>query len=272
MSTPPIDDDSRVRCDVEGSVATITLTRPDRRNAQTPLTWAALRSIGADLPGHVRVVVVRGEGPSFSAGLDRAMFTPEGLPGVPSFRDMAHAPHAEAGALVAGFQEAFTWLGRAEIVSVAVVQGHAVGAGFQLALACDMRIAAEDAVFRMAETSLGLVPDLGGTRVLRELVGYARVREICATGRPVAAGEAARIGLVNMVVAREQLDGTVRDVVAGLLAPPRAAVVETKALLLAAALRRPDEQLRAEREAQLRRFRELAGVGDEAGPHVSSDG
>jgi enoyl-CoA hydratase/carnithine racemase len=259
---PSLSEDTRVQCEVNGPVATITLTRPDRRNAQTPVTWAALRTIGLDLPGDVRVVVVRGEGPSFSAGLDRAVFTPEGLPGVPRFLDVAHAPPLEAERIVEGFQEAFSWLGRPDIVSVAAVQGHAVGAGFQLALACDLRVAAEDAVFTMAETSLGLVPDLGGTRLLRELVGYSRALEICATGRPVAAAEAARIGLVNVVVPRGDLDRAVLDLVAALLAPPRDAVVETKALLLGAARREPEEQLLAERQAQLRRLRDLAGLGE----------
>jgi enoyl-CoA hydratase/carnithine racemase len=255
-------DAAGVRCDVDGLVATITLARPERRNAQTPVTWAALRTIGLELPGEVRVVVVRGEGASFSAGLDRAMFTPEGLPGVPTFIDVAHAPAVEAERIVEGFQEAFSWLGRPDIVSVAAVQGHAIGAGFQLALACDLRIAAEDAKFTMAETSLGLVPDLGGTRILRELVGYSRALEICATGRQVAAAEAARIGLVNLIVPRDDLDGAVHNLVAALLTPPRDGVVETKALLLGAALRSPAEQLLAERQAQLRRIRALAGVGE----------
>lgn len=264
-TSPPFpmrDDDARVRCDVDGSVASITLTRPDRRNAQTPMTWAALRAIGVDLPCDVRVVIVRGEGTSFSAGLDRAMFSPEGLPGTPTFIEVAHASAEEAERLVGGFQEGFSWLGRPDIISVAAVQGHAIGAGFQLALACDLRIATEDAEFRMAETGLGLVPDLGGTRALHELVGYSRALEICATGRPVDAAEAARIGLVNMVVSRDELDDAVGRVVETLLASPRDAVRETKALLLGVAHREPEEQLLAERQAQLRRIRALAGVGD----------
>jgi enoyl-CoA hydratase/carnithine racemase len=252
-------DDSRVRCDVDGPVATITLTRPERRNAQTPQTWEALRTMGQDLPDDVRVVVVRGEGTSFSAGLDRAMFTPEGLPGAPTFLDIARTPAAEAERIVERFQEGFSWLGRPDIVSVAAVQGHAIGAGLQLALACDLRVAADDAQLAMAETSLGLVPDLGGIRVLTELVGYARALEICATGRRVPAEEAARIGLVNRVVPRDELDAAVREIVASLLAPPRAAVAETKALLRGAARSEPAEQLLAERRAQLRRIRDLAG-------------
>jgi enoyl-CoA hydratase/carnithine racemase len=263
---PPPKHDVGLRSEVDGPVATITLTRPDRRSAQTPITWKALRAIGSDLPGDVRVVVVRGEGASFSAGLDRALFTPEGLPGVATFVDVAHAPAVEAERMVEGFQEGFSWLGRPDIVSVAAVQGHAVGAGFQLALACDLRIAAEDAEFTMAETSLGLVPDLGGTRILRELVGYSRALEICATGRPVAATEAPRIALVNLLVPRDDLDDAVRNLVAALLAPPRDAVSETKALLLSAAHCEPAEQLLAERQAQLRRIRDVAGV--HVGRHI----
>jgi enoyl-CoA hydratase/carnithine racemase len=188
------------------------------------------------------------------------MFTPEGLPGIATFIDLASAPADEAEQIVESFQEAFSWLSRTDIISVAAVQGHAIGAGFQLALACDIRIAADDAHFTMAETSLGLVPDLGGTRILRELVGYSRALEMCVTGRAVAAAEAARIGLVNVVVPREQLDGAVRDLVATLLEPPRAAITEAKALMRGAALREPAEQLLAERQAQLRRIRDIAGV------------
>jgi len=243
--------DAGVRCDVDGLVAAVTLTRPERRNAQTPLTWAALRAIGADLPAEVRAVVVRGEGVSFSAGIDRAMLTGERIAGSPSLLDGAHTRAEEAERAVERFQEAFTWLARPDIISVAAVQGHAIGAGFQLALACDVRIATENAVFIMAETSLGLVPDLGGTRILRELVGYSRAIEICATGREVGAAEAARIGLVNAVL----------EFLNAVLAPPHAAVAETKGLLLGAALRAPAEQLLAERQAQLRRIRDLAGVG-----------
>ena len=97
--------DPGVRCDIDGSVATITLTRPDRRNAQTPATWDALRAIGEGLLRSVRVVVVRGEGPSFSAGLDRAFLAGDAS-GQPTFLDLVAAPTAEAerrgGALPAG--------------------------------------------------------------------------------------------------------------------------------------------------------------------------
>ena len=80
------------------------------------------------------------------------------------------------------------------------MQGHAIGAGFQLALACDLRVVAEDVSFAMRETSLGLVPDLAGTEPLVACVGYARALEICATGRAVRADEAVRLGLAQVAV------------------------------------------------------------------------
>ena len=247
---------------VDGGVATLTLNRPERRNAQTPAMWTALAKLGRDLPGDVRVVVVRGEGPSFSAGLDLQMFTPEGIPGAPSFVDIARASDGEADATIEAFQEAFTWLLRPDLLTVAAVRGHAVGAGFQLALACDFRVCAEDAQFTMAEVTRGIVPDLGGTGLLAELVGFSRALEICVTGRRVGAAEAFATGLCNVVVPGDDLDGAVADLVAALLAAPRDAAVETKALLRGATARTLSEQRSLERAAQLRRLRDLAGVGE----------
>lgn len=161
---------------------------------------------------------------------------------------------------IASYQAGFSWLRRPELVSIAAVQGHAIGAGFQLALACDFRIAADDAQFTMAEPSLGLVPDLGGTQVLVDLVGYSRALEICATGRRVAASEAAALGLVNLVVAGDQLTAAVDDLAGAVCSSPHGAVTMTKALLLGSRDRTYTEQLLAERQAQMSRIREL-GAG-----------
>jgi len=252
--------DVGLRLDVDGAVATVTLDRPERRNAQTPAMWTALAKLGRDLPGDVRVVVVRGEGPSFSAGLDLQMFTPEGIPGAPSFVDIARATDGVADATIEAFQEAFTWLLRPDLLTVAAVRGHAVGAGFQLALACDFRVCTDDAQFTMAEVTRGIVPDLGGTGLLAELVGFSRALELCVTGRRVGAREAYAIGLCNVVV--DDLDGAVADLVAALLAAPRDAAVETKALLRGATSRTLSEQRALERAAQLRRLRDIAGIGE----------
>jgi enoyl-CoA hydratase/carnithine racemase len=247
--------------DVTGPVATITLDRPEVRNAQTPAMWRALAAVGAELPADVRVVVVRGSGQSFSAGLDRAMLDPAGAPeGVETVADLLTRSDDEMAATIDDYQRGFTFLRDPRFVSVAVVQGHAVGAGFQLALSCDLRVVADDAQFCMKESALGLVPDLTGTKPLVECVGYARALEICATARMVPADEAVAIGLALISVPAAELDATVADLVGALTAPLAGVVTETKALLQGAARRDLEEQRRLEREAQVRRFREVAGL------------
>ncbi|MEU0672365.1 enoyl-CoA hydratase/isomerase family protein [Streptomyces sp. NPDC006172] len=258
----PLLDKDGVRLTVDDALATVTLANPAKRNAQSPAMWRALAEAGRQLPGSVRVVVLRGEGKSFSAGLDRQMFTPEGIEGEPSFIELARSGDAELDAAIAEFQEGFTWWRRNDLVSVAAVQGHAIGAGFQLALACDLRVVADDVQFAMRETSLGLVPDLTGTHPLVSLVGYGRAVEICLTGRFVHAEEAVSSGLANISVPVADLDATVGELAAALLAAPREAVTETKALLRGAGERTYDEQRAAERAAQARRLRDLAGLGE----------
>ena len=192
----------------EGPVATVTLRRPDVIDAQTPAMWEALREIARQLPGDVRMVVVRGQGRAFSAGLDTSIAR-ESWAG-----ELASLPPEQAAERIAGFQEAFAWLRRPDLITVAAVQGPAIGAGFQLALACDLRVLAADAQLAMAEVTLGLVPDLGGTKRLVELVGYARALEICLTGRRLAASEALQLGLANLVVPAAELDAAVDDLIA----------------------------------------------------------
>lgn len=247
-----------VRLDRDGPVATVTLCRPEVLNAQTPATWLALQRIGAELAGDVQVVVVRGEGRSFSAGLDLGVVQdPEGPVG-----QLAGLPEGAAADRIAQFQQGFAWLRRPDLVTIAAVQGHAIGAGLQLALACDLRLLADDAQLAMAEVTLGLVPDLGGTKPLVELVGYARALEMCVTGRRLDAAEAQRMGLANLVVPAAELPAAVDDLTAAVLSAPRDAVVEIKALLSGAAGRTYADQERAEREAQVRRIRQMAGKGD----------
>lgn len=248
-----------VRYDLDGPVATVTLCRPEVLNAQTPAMWAELTNISRKLPGDVRVVIVRGEGRAFSAGLDLSVARSAGDS---SPARLAQLSPAESADRIAGFQSAFTWLRNPSIVTIAAVHGHAIGAGFQLALNCDMRVLADDAQFSMAEVTLGLVPDLGGTKRLTELVGPSRALEICLTGRRIPADEAERIGLATAVVAGADLSAAVTDLSAAILAADAAAVAEIKGLLSGASQRSYAEQDRAEREAQTRRIRELFGSGE----------
>jgi enoyl-CoA hydratase/carnithine racemase len=250
--------DGFVRTSQDGAVLTVTLDRPDQLNAQTPATWSALAAVGESLDDDVRVVVVRGAGRSFSAGLDRSLFSAQ-----PSadggLGDLGRAPTEEAEERIRGYQAGFRWLRRPGIVSIAAVQGHAIGAGCQLALACDLRVLTEDAQLRLPEPTLGLVPDLTGTSNLVELVGYSRAMEICLTARPVLAAEAHAMGLANVVVPADRLDDAVSRLTAALLAPPVAASRATAALVRSAVRNDPGTQDAAERKAQVLRLRELAG-------------
>ncbi|MGY2081751.1 enoyl-CoA hydratase/isomerase family protein [Modestobacter sp. SYSU DS0657] len=246
-----------VRTARDGAVLTVTLDRADQLNAQTPATWAALRAVGESLDDAVRVVVVRGAGRSFSAGLDRTLFDPSAATGG-GLGELAALPAEVAQDRIRGYQAGFRWLRSPGIVSVAAVQGHAIGAGAQLALACDLRVVTDDAQLRLPEASLGLVPDLTGTSTLVELVGYSRAVEICLTGRSVGAAEAVATGLANVAVPAEQLDATVSDLVAALVAPDAGAARETLALLRSAVRNGPEVQDAAERAAQVRRLGALA--------------
>ena len=249
--------DGWVRTSRDGAVLTVTLDRPDQLNAQTPATWAALAAVGQSLDDDVRVVVVRGAGRAFSAGLDRSLFSTD--PGVPGgLGDLARMPQDLAAERIRTYQQGFRWLRAPGIVSVAAVQGHAIGAGAQLALACDLRVFTADAELRLPEATLGLVPDLTGTSNLVELVGYSRALEICLTGRAVRAKEAFAMGLANVVVPGEELDEAVRDLVEAILAPPAGAQRGTAALIRSAVHNDPATQDAAERAAQARRLEELA--------------
>jgi enoyl-CoA hydratase/carnithine racemase len=233
-----------LRLAIDGEVATVTLGRPERRNAMTPAVWHGLAAIGASLPSEVRVVVVRGDGPSFCAGIDLKLLAPGGDGSVarPDGEDFLEQ--------VASYQAGYLWLRDPAIVSIAAVQGHAIGAGFQLALACDLRILADDAKLCMKEPALGLVPDLTGTKPLVDIVGLPRAIELCLTTRTISAAEALMLRLAELVVPADELDAAVADLVAALLATDKAAARATKALLQQAPGHTLAKQAAAERHAQ----------------------
>jgi enoyl-CoA hydratase/carnithine racemase len=227
--------------------ATITLERAERRNAMTPAMWTGLAAIGGALPPEVRVVVVRGSGLSFSAGIDLRLFTPDGVPGEEPLPSPA-SPDFEQW--IASCQAGYTWLRDPAIVSVAAVRGHAIGAGFQLALSCDLRVLADDAQLCMKEPALGLVPDLTGTKALVDIVGLPRALELCLTSRTVGAAEAAQLRLAELVVPGAELEAAVGDLVAALLTVEPAVARATKELLQQAPANDTDQQAAAERRAQ----------------------
>jgi enoyl-CoA hydratase/carnithine racemase len=223
----------------------------------TPAVWRGLAAIGAGLPPGVRVVVVRGAGPSFCSGIDLRMFSAEGVPGEDPPLSAADPAFERS---VAAWQEGYLWLRDPRIVSVAAVQGHAIGAGFQLALACDLRILADDAKLCMKEPALGLVPDLTGTKSLTDLVGVPRALELCLTSRTVSAAEAYALRLAELVVPAADLDAAVADLTAALLTVEPAVARAVKELLQQAPLNTLEQQAAAERQAQAALLRaRLAG-------------
>ena len=250
--------DEGVRVDVAGPVVTVTLNRPTVRNAMRPSTWRALADIGSKVDRGVRVVVVRGAGESFCAGLDRRLLGGESVGTDQPVTNLFDLDPHEFDRTVAEFQDGFRWLRDPHFISIAAVQGHAIGGGFQLALACDIRIMTGDAVFCMREPALGIVPDVTGSKHLIELVGYSRALEITASARFVDAMEAERIGLANRVVPRAALDEAVAEFVDSMTQHPHGAVSATKRLFLGAADRTFDEQRSWERVVQYDRFQQLA--------------
>lgn len=211
-----------IKYGVHDGLATITLARADKRNAInaqmfTELGDAAERA--ANDPG-IRVVLVTGEGESFSAGIDVLLLNQlSGTRGARfrSFVRTAQRPHYILASM--------------DKPTVAAVQGHAVGAGFQLALACDLRVAAEDVRFGMLEVRFGIIPDLGGLHRLSRLIGPARTKEIVWTGRNVEAPEAESLGLVNRVVPADTLEKEAEAYARELVNAPPLPVSLTKTLI-----------------------------------------
>jgi len=199
-----------------GDVVRITLNRPEVRNAQTPQMWDYLAEIGESLPDEARFVILRGEGVDFSAGLDRNIFADTSADG------MIAALKRDPDAFIVQAQRAFrVWTQIPQIV-IAAVQGNVIGAGFQLALASDLLIAGPDARFALRETSIGLVPDLGGTGALIDAIGYRRTFAMCATGDFLSAEQARDAGIVDEIApdletAIEQRISRLREVNAGSL-------------------------------------------------------
>ena len=241
----------------EDDVLTITLDDPTRRNPQSPRMWESLMDIGDSLDEGVTAVILAGAGESFSSGLDRRLFTPEGIPGEPALTDLARMERSAAEQAIARWQRAFTQWRDLRPVVIAVVQGHAVGAGFQLALAADLLIVAEDAQMSMRETRIGLIPDLGGTAELIGALGYRRALDLCLSGRALSGEEAHRWGLAVDCVPASRLRERAEQLIAQVRTSPFAAALDAKGLLAADGRERRELQVARERAAQVERLRIL---------------
>lgn len=180
----------------KGPVAVVTIARPSALNALTFEIFDELRMVFSVIQhdAGIRCVVLTGEGKAFVAGADvklQAPFSPE-----------------QARAWARDGQALLNTIERLDKPVIAAVNGYALGGGCELAMACDIRIASEKAVFGQPEIKLALVPGFGGTQRLPRLVGMGRAKELLFTGRNVPAGEALAIGLVNQVTPHEDLMDT----------------------------------------------------------------
>jgi 2-(1,2-epoxy-1,2-dihydrophenyl)acetyl-CoA isomerase len=209
-----------VRYEVAGPVATITLNRPDRLNAMTTEllegVLGRLEQVAADEA--VRVVVLTGAGRGFCAGGDLAQTSDFAGPG----------SEAEAVAELRRLHETTILLHEMPKPTIAAVNGPCAGAGLSWACACDLRIAAESAVFRTAFLSAGLTGDFGGTWSLPRLVGAARARQLYLLNEKIDAATAAGIGLVGEVVPDGDLAGRVAAVADGLARAPASVIAGIK--------------------------------------------
>jgi enoyl-CoA hydratase/carnithine racemase len=227
-------------------IATITLCRPDRLNAfvghmRRDLA-EALEDAGSNR--NVRVVIITGAGRAFCAGGDIAFMA-----------ELMQRRDAEEFSRILG-------AGRRVILAIrqmtkpviAAINGPASGAGCNLALACDLRIASTAATFSQSFAKVGLHPDWGGTYFLPRLVTPNKACEMFFLGESIDAAEAARLGIVNQVVAPEELESTVLQLAERLRAAPPIALAAAKHAVYMSQASELEEMLRYETEAQLRCF------------------
>ncbi len=208
-----------------GPVRHVILNRPEKRNAmnQELLRALAVELRAAAAEDSVHCVVLRGEGRVFSAGVD-----------LPELMASADTPGR-----LRPFRETFLECANLceEMAKPVVCQIHhtCVGGALEVALGCDLRVAAADANFSLPEVRFGIIPDVGGSSRLPAVVGLGRAKELIMTARTIDAVEAERIGLVNRIVPAEQLEEAVEGLVAELLANSHVAVGRAKRVIDASA-------------------------------------
>jgi enoyl-CoA hydratase/carnithine racemase len=242
-----------LRFERDGSVGWLRLFRPDRLNAFTVEMWRELRELGEQLRDdpELRALVVIGEGRAFSSGIDTSVFgDPFGGDELGAGADAGTRHDDPVVDAVMRTQDSFTWLEEAPYATIAAVRGYALGAGLQLALACDLRVIAEGTKVGLLEFKYGILPDLGGTQRLPRLVGAAKAKELMFTATQIDADEALRIGLVERLVPDAELESTVRDLAATIAAQPPLAVQGAKRAVNVAGTVPTREGLRVEAEGQ----------------------
>jgi enoyl-CoA hydratase len=206
-----------VRVDLEDGIAILTIDRQEKLNALNPQVTEeigqALLDLGSEEP---RAIIVTGAGErAFVAGADIAAMNEMDPLTAKNFAETSNA--------------AMALLDRSPIPTIAAVNGYALGGGCEIALACDIRVASENAVFGFPEVSLGIIPGMGGTQRLPRLVGPALAKELILTGRRVNAAEAKEMGLVGRVVPQGEALSAARELAAEISANGPVAVRHAKA-------------------------------------------
>jgi enoyl-CoA hydratase/carnithine racemase len=203
-----------VQVEVSGGVAEIRLERPpvNALNRQVAEELGDHVAAIRDDPG-VRAAVVWG-GKVFAAGAD--------------VKEMAGLDPAAVQRHIAPFQESLSALERLPVVTVAAINGYALGGGCELALACDFRVCGHRARFGQPEILLGIIPGAGGTQRLPRLVGIGRAKEIVYSGRALSAQEAHAIGLVHEVVEPDDVHARAHSIAAGYASGPTVALAAAK--------------------------------------------
>jgi enoyl-CoA hydratase/carnithine racemase len=206
---------------LDGAIATITLNRPEKLNALTLPMLSALDEalVALDSDAEIRVVVIKGSGPrAFSAGADIVAWS--SLAPLEMWRTWTRTGHRVMERLESLRQP-----------TIAALNGIAYGGGLELALACDLRLAADHVLLRAPEVGIGTVPGWGMTTRLATVVGPARAKQMILTGRPVDAGRAAAWGVVSEVVPREDLDAITEELAQEIAAQAPVAVQVAKQLI-----------------------------------------
>jgi enoyl-CoA hydratase/carnithine racemase len=226
------------------SVALVRISRPERMNAINRAVVAELRDVLGNLDrryGEVRVLVITGEGDrAFISGGDIA--------------EMNGLSLVEAHAFVYEGQELTRQIERLSAPVIAAVNGYALGGGTEIALACDIRIASDNAVFGLPEVSLGLLPGWGGTQRMQRVLGIAAACDLVLTGRRVNAEEAMRLGLVSRVVPNGELVAAALGLAHSIAANSPIAVRQAKKVLHRGADIGLDQAMTMEAEAWLYLF------------------
>ncbi len=220
----------RVERGGQSQVVEVVLVGPGKGNALGPEFWAeapgVFEALGAD-PA-VRAVIVRGEGRQFSYGLDLVAIGPVVLPLVTG----GAAERARLREVGEGMQRAFRAVASCSVPVIAAIDGWCIGAGLELACACDLRLCTTEARFSLREVKVSMVSDLGGLQRLPFLVGEGHAREMALTGDDVDAGAAERMGLVNSVFKdADALLQRARALAGRIAANPPLAVAATKQVM-----------------------------------------